>query len=132
MSVAFDIATYLDSLDICGDIGENIRVNTMDEMADSLTAVFETPGAESTKTHGGAVAFEHPNIDIWVRDLDPEAAHSTCYTIQKALDGAKDVTVNGHEYLYMRCTSTTGFMGRDQKERAAYRALFRVERRPEA
>lgn len=131
MSVAYDIASYLSTLGTVGEIGDDIRVNILDEHQSNLIGVFGTGGAESIKTHG-SVAFESPDIDVWVRNLNPEEAERICYAIEKALDNAKDLTINAHEYLYIRCTSKTELMSRDEKNRTTFRALFRADRRPES
>lgn len=134
MSAAYDIAKYLSDQagSPYGTLGSTIGVNAFMDKGDNEVAIYEFPGLPDTKAHGGVVSFEHPNIQIQVRNVSANTASTRSYQIYMFLRGKMDQTLNGHTYQYIESLSSPRLLTRDEKNRTIFIAELTAHRSPES
>jgi hypothetical protein len=130
MSVAFDIATYLEAGGK-GVVGTDIGVNGFMDKANNEIAVFKFSGQPDDTAHGSAIAFEHPRVQVQVRNLSSRAAETLCDAIYTYLRGKMDLTINSHTYQLILASGTPALLGRDEQNRTTFIAEFTIQRLPE-
>ena len=130
MSAAYDLAVYIQSGGL-GTVGTDMGVNGFMDKGDNEVAVFEYSGLPEDATMGGSVAFEHPKIQLQVRDTSSSKAWARCYAIYAYLRGKMDLTLNGHTIQYIKGTGHPHILSRDELNRPIYIAELEVDRSPE-
>ncbi len=94
---AKDIRDYLSNVAL-------ITPTTYGQMAPSPVvqyAVIEYPGMPNVKTHGAAVVLDNGRLQIQARAATNASALANILGVVNALDGLKDVTINGVVYLWV-------------------------------
>lgn len=131
-SPAVDIATYLDT-NGHGTVGSTLWVNKLPDrtgLSDNLIAVFDTAGFPPTNLMGNAnIAFEHPGIQIRVRNQSAQTSQSKCYAIYLLLNGRSSFT-GFTDYLMMAARQFPFLMQVDDSDREHWICNFALTRRP--
>ena len=134
MSVLLDVGTKLEELGF-GSLSSDppsIHTDLLDELPNNCVAVLGFGGLAPTRTMAGAVAFEYPNVQIQVRNVAPETAESTCYSIYQQLPPAmKGAVINAHTYNYCSISGFPDKLKVDKNERTVYYCEFQIWRYPE-
>jgi hypothetical protein len=131
VSAAYDLATYIQSVGGFATVGADMGVNGFMDKTDNELAVFEYSGLPEDATMGGTVAFEHPKIQIQVRNVSANQAWTKCHQIYVFLRGKMDLVINGHKIQYIRGTGFPHVLSRDDLNRTIYMAELEVDRSPE-
>ncbi len=148
-SVAFDIATRLDTLDH-GTVGTDIFVESLPDTElsgghapDSAVGVFSLPQGDPTlEGMGDVVAFERWMVQVQVRENDVQTAETKAYAIFYDLPtSGSEITINSTGYNRIwRISSPRRLLGRDASDQLAdedsqgrvkFVIEFGVQRRPE-
>lgn len=134
-SAAFDIAGLLATQGSLGQVGTDIGVNAFMDKATNdgnEIAVFEFSGAPDDTAHGSATAFEHPRIQVQVRNISAALAFEKCYTCYAFLRGKMDQTLNTHVYQLIEAAVYPQLLQRDEQNRAIFMCELIAHRSPAA
>lgn len=112
--ISKDIRDYLVNTVGLSGVGINQMSDT-----DSY-AVIEYPGPTNIKTHGPTIALDIARLQIQARHVTGQTALTNIMAIVDALDGLKDVTINGVVYNYITEISRPRVGEREEKGRVTY------------
>lgn len=132
VSVANDVATHLEANGHGSQTASppTLYRDTIEGSHDAI-GVLCYGGPEATRTMGGVVGFEYPNVQVQVRKANPVDAEAECYAIYQLLDGQlKYVTLNGTQYTFCRGTAFPQKLRIDDNGKTIYYCEFQIERRP--
>ncbi len=133
-SPAVDIATYLDTNNH-GTVGTDLWINTLPDrsgVSDNAIAIFDTAGFPPTNAMGNAnLVFEHPGIQVRVRNNTAQTAQEKCYAIYLLLNGRVSFT-GFADYLMMAARHFPFLLQIDSNDREHWVCNFMLTRRPSA
>jgi len=128
------IASYLaaqPSLSLVNvDANRNIFEGMMPDTPNRAVALAEGPGMRFDrvmKGGGSGIACENPMLQVKVRDMSRDLAHTLCRNIFGFLDNFVG-TISGVRYLHIIASHPPTFLGQDEKKRFTYVVNFTVRK----
>lgn len=124
--IAKDIRDYL-----VATVGlSNVSIGMLASTPVNQYAVIEYSGPANIKTHGvGTAVLDEGLIQILARHASANTALTNIQAVVDALDGLRDVTINGVVYQYMTEISRPRIMERDESGAIIYCYEMRIHAR---
>ena len=120
-----DISDYL----VVNGLGAPVQKAQLVEVPDTTLALRETGGFPSEyrmgSTNGiGRAILDQPTLQVVTRAKDYLTAMTLCRSAYQILDGARDQTINGLLYHFIRALQQPFFLMRDENQR--YLCAFNI------
>jgi hypothetical protein len=104
--------------------GTDLFIASMPDQPNNAVCLYDAGGAEQ-----GQFAYEQPNIQVIVRNINYQTGYSLCRDIKYYLHQERNnETWNGTRYISISCRSDILTLGQDKKNRYEWSINFRIER----
>lgn len=123
------LGTYLQTQSF-GTLGVDIRLGYAPDQEDDLIALYLTGEWRPAEWTFGKRVWEHPTVQIIVRNSNPADALQTAGDLYAALDRLGKTTMDGGVEWHMIRAMKPVFMGPDSRNRAEYSINLQVTKRP--
>lgn len=121
-----DLETYL----LGAGVTDAIDKGELHDAPDTVVALRETGGLPSEHTMGGGpgqAILEVFSVQILARAFDYVTASTLIWSVRQALDGLRDITLNGAAYYFVTAIQPPFLLMRDVNQRyiLAFNVLIR-------
>ena len=104
--------------------GTNLFRNSMPSEPDNCVVLFDYATGQQE-----LFQMANPNVQIKVRNRNPDTAYELCQEIKHALhDKYNDTTINGTRYIRIHCVLDIMYLKQDELNSFLYSLNFRAQR----
>lgn len=123
-SMLVDIADFITMAPGVGTPGVDVFGGTRASKPDNLVSLYESTGFEPIRGMGRMV-MQAMNLNVYVRDLDPELCEERARTIFLMLDMFKGI-INGRQYFSILARMSPWSLGSDENQRSQFTCDYLV------
>ena len=125
---SIDIKDLLEGAGLSLVFPTNLFVGFEPPKPDNCVVIFDSGAMPPDLTMDKAEIYEHPRLQIRIRNLDYEAGFNLAILIKDTLHGVGSVTVNGSVYSVIRCVNGPSHLDWDGNKRARFIITFVASR----
>ena len=131
MGLIEELATYLDTSSTRFALGTSLYVNDLPESPATVCALFETPGAQPSRTFRPSTkaAWENPRVQVYCRSTSSVTTRANINAVFQVFEGVVDAVLSGTTYLRVSAIQSPFLLDRNPAGQVIFAVNFDCMRR---